>query len=151
MDVKEILNKLNTICDLHENEAVKFVYENVLGKQLDSVSIPEAYDQIKQYEREGKTGFDCGWVRVEFFDKDFQTGLNKIIIQDEALSDYPNISATQNFMTNKKCIELQLPNYPMYVQSTTIKNMLNKFIIDIAKSQDTNFRKVETHVMNTYD
>ena len=149
MNVEKLLTKLNEICDMYELDCLAYVYEQLFDKNSD-LTPSEMKKQILIFEHEGKTGYDCGWSRIEFFDKDLQAQLDDIIKKDERLSDFNNISVEINYTLDKNCIQVTLPTYPLYVQSTTIKNCVQKFMMEVL-TLTTEFKQLDYVVDSTLD
>lgn len=142
MDAKLVLNQLNTVCEMYEEDAINSLYRNIFGVLNLDDTIETRYNMIKQYEIEGKTGYDCGWVRVEFYNDEFQTQLDELINNSGDLALYENINPATNYTTGQLGIELTLPNYPLNVQSTALKSFVQSFIMNKAQRLSTDLAKI---------
>lgn len=132
-ELEKLINKIENFIKENEFEILEFVAEKINLPQHEMSKDPKKlHENILDRERKGLTGFDCGWSYVGDKDpKQIQLieYINNRLIKDE--SDYIQSMTYWNFLGNPEpSITFTLHKYELNVQSTTIKDAVNRYVID---------------------
>lgn len=137
MKLQDIQNAISSN-EVFEPLTIFAIGHKLLG--LDAIAFKEAkqiQEELLQYEREGKTGFDCGWVYVTSDDVELIDDITNFLQSIEGQDKYEafdNIVPCQFYPYGwseepTAGFQVRLNKYPMHVQSTTIKSAVAKELL----------------------
>ena len=134
-ETKELVRKIEDFIERNEDEiilelAMKF------GLDVTNKTTGDIHKDILNFEKQGNTGNDCGWIYV-LDNSDIKTYKDEAVnyifnyIQKGYIeSDYITIKNYHLINGNPlPSIEFNMKKYPLRVQSTTIKYVINNYII----------------------
>ena len=131
MKLEQFQQKVAQVLEKHDDEIVLEVAQNVLnGHELVGKTPYEVYIEILEYERQGKTGFDCGWIFLyPENDDELLSSLKRSVKPTKniiPIDFYPS-----NYSSKKlRGFRVKSKKYPFNVQSITIKQLVAKAILD---------------------
>lgn len=126
-DVKanEILLEIDNMIIENEHRLLKYVARQFISiKQGDSLD--DIRTKLLKYESSGAAGFDCGWSWLFINDHEIEEELEKQYkkLDKNLNSDYVAIVPKKITFNGGYALQVFLPNYPINVQSTKMKNCL---------------------------
>lgn len=116
--------------------ATKFYRDLVMKFELEDEGLENNHKNILEFERKGKTGFDCGWVQVVLSEENEE--IKKLIKEIKNSKNLKNLWEIPVYVGEvmssggKKIYGFQFnfENYGLNVQSTTLKREMNKYFMD---------------------
>ena len=116
--------------------ANKFYKDLVMKFGLEDEGLENNHKNILEYEREGKTGFDCGWVYVVL--KEDNDEIKKLIKEIKNNKDFKYSWKTLVYAGEVRVYEsskaygfqFNFKDYGLNVQSTRLKRVMNEYFMN---------------------
>lgn len=121
---KEILRNIDNRIIENEVNILKNIAKEFID--IENKNPIEIREELLEFERSGKTGFDCGWSWLVIDNEDINKDLKKQNdnLNKNSVSDYVTLFPRKIGQFENYGMQARLVNYPLNVQSTRIKNML---------------------------
>ena len=130
----KLLKRLETTIEENEQDILLYVARKLnlpFDKEVNDYD--KLHQQILQFEREGKTGLDCGWSYVLGSNPQDQSILERVAdaTVEQNTKRVTGADYWLPFMkTPTTALQFKLLRYPLNVQSTTIKDAVNSYVLE---------------------